>query len=110
MPCLKRGMTTEQREEMYAAVYIMTDAPNGTLYVGVTTDLIRRVAQHRAGEIDGFTKRYALKRLVYFEPHDDINAAIHREKRLKKWPRGWKVRLITQDNPAWNDLFDSLFG
>jgi putative endonuclease len=72
---------------MYAAVYIMTDSPDGTLYVGVTTDLARRVAQHRAGEIDGFTKRYHLKRLVYFEPHDDINVAIHREKRLKKWPR-----------------------
>ncbi len=95
---------------MYAAVYIMTDAANGTLYVGVTTDLIRRVAQHRAGEIDGFTKRYGLKRLVYFEPHDDINAAIHREKRLKKWPRAWKVRLIALDNPNWNDLFDGLFG
>lgn len=88
----------------------MTDAPNGTLYVGVTTDLARRAAQHQSGEIDGFTKRYNLNRLVYFEPHEDINAAIQREKRLKKWPRAWKVRLITQDNPAWNDLFDSLFG
>lgn len=94
---------------MYAAVYIMTDSPDGTLYVGVTTDLARRVAQHRAGEIDGFAKRYHLKRLVYFEPHDDINVAIHREKRLKKWPRAWKVRLINEGNPDWNDLFESLF-
>lgn len=95
---------------MYAAVYIMTDAPNGTLYVGVTTDLIRRVAQHRAGEIDGFTKRYNLKCLVYFEPHEDITVAIQREKRFKKWPRAWKVRLIAQNNPGWDDLFNSLFG
>ena len=95
---------------MYAAVYIVTDKPDGTLYVGVTTDLARRAAQHRAGEIDGFTKRYGLKRLVYFEPHEDISAAIHREKRLKKWPRAWKVRLINDGNPSWDDLFDTLFG
>ena len=95
---------------MFAAVYIVTDVPHGTLYVGVTTDLIRRIAQHRAGEIDGFTKRYGLKRLVYFEAHDDINEAIKREKRFKKWPRAWKVRLIAQDNPDWCDLYDGLFG
>ncbi|TDQ81980.1 putative endonuclease [Dongia mobilis] len=94
---------------MFAAVYIMTDGPNGTLYVGVTTDLARRVSQHRAGEIVGFTKRYDLKQLVYFEPHEDINAAIHREKRLKKWPRAWKVRLITRENPEWRDLYHDLF-
>ena len=95
---------------MYAAVYIVTNTPNGTLYVGVTTDLIRRIAQHRAGEIDGFTKKYDLARLVYYEAHDDINAAIQREKRIKKWNRAWKVRLIVENNPGWNDLYDSLFG
>ncbi|WP_374369636.1 GIY-YIG nuclease family protein [Dongia sp.] len=97
-------------QTVFAAAYIMTDAPHGTLYVGVTTNLVRRIAQHRAGEIDGFTKRYGLKRLVYFEAHDDINAAIHREKRLKKWPRAWKVRLIAKENPDWRDLYDELFG
>jgi putative endonuclease len=95
---------------MYAAVYIVTNAPNGTLYVGVTTDLARRIAQHRAGEIDCFTKKYGLTRLAYYEAHDDINAAIQREKRLKKWNRAWKVRLIAENNPDWDDLYDSLFG
>lgn len=95
---------------MYAAVYIVTNAPNGTLYVGVTTDLIRRVAQHRSGEVDGFSKRYNLRRLVYYEAHQDINAAIQREKRMKNWNRAWKVRLIVKDNPDWADLYDSLFG
>ena len=95
---------------MYAAVYIVTNAPNGTLYVGVTTDLTRRVAQHRSGEVDGFSKRYNPRRLVYYEAHQDINAAIQREKRMKNWNRGWKVRLIVKDNPDWADLYDSLFG
>jgi putative endonuclease len=95
---------------MFAAVYIVTDVPHGALYVGVTTDLVRRIAQHRAGEIDGFTKRYGLKRLVHFEAHEDINEAIKREKRFKKWPRAWKVRLIAQDNPSWRDLYGELFG
>lgn len=95
---------------MYAAVYIVTNAPNGTLYIGVTTDLMRRIAQHRAGEVEGFTKRYGLKRLVYYEAHDDINAAIQREKRLKAWNRVWKIRLIVKDNPNWDDLYHGLFG
>ncbi len=89
-------------------VYIMTDRPNGTLYVGVTSDLARRVWEHREGVADGFTRRYGLKRLVYAERHDDIRAAIHREKRLKRWLRAWKVRLILENNPGWADLYDTL--
>jgi len=89
-------------------IYIMTNRPNGILYVGVTSDLARRVNEHRNGAADGFTKRYGLKRLVYAERHDDIRAAIRREKTLKHWPRAWKVRLIRTENPDWTDLYDRL--
>ncbi|HIJ61119.1 MAG TPA: GIY-YIG nuclease family protein [Rhodospirillaceae bacterium] len=89
-------------------VYILTDRPNGTLYVGVTSDLARRTWEHREGAVDGFTKRYGLKRLVYAEPHEDIRAAIQREKTLKHWPRAWKVRLILEANPGWADLYNLL--
>jgi len=89
-------------------VYIVTNRPNGTLYVGVTSDLARRAWEHREGMAEGFTKRYGLKRLVYAERHDDIRAAIQREKNLKHWSRTWKVRLILADNPDWNDLYDLL--
>lgn len=90
-------------------VYFMTNRPNGTLYVGVTSDLARRVQEHRDGVADGFTKRHGLKRLVYAEHHEDIRLAIQREKTIKHWPRAWKVRLIHADNPDWNDLYDQLF-
>jgi putative endonuclease len=89
-------------------VYIMTNRRNGTLYIGVTNDIIRRVGEHRAGEVEGFTKKYALKRLVYFETFNSIDDAIHREKRLKTWLRAWKVRLIHQNNPEWNDLWEDI--
>jgi len=89
-------------------VYILTNRPNGTLYVGVTSDLVRRVAEHREGAVKGFTKRYGLKRLVYFEVYDDVVTAIQREKNMKHWSRTWKVRLVLQSNPQWNDLFDGL--
>jgi putative endonuclease len=89
-------------------VYIMTNRPNGTLYVGVTSNLPRRVWEHREGVTEGFTRRYGLKRLVYVERHDDIRAAIQREKNLKHWPRARKVRLILETNPAWDDLYDRL--
>ena len=90
-------------------MYFMTNRPNGTLYVGVTSDLARRVQEHRDGVADGFTKRHGLKRLVYAEHHEDIRLAIQREKTIKHWPRAWKVRLIHADNPDWNDLYDQLF-
>ncbi len=89
-------------------VYIMTNRPNGILYTGVTSDLVKRVSEHRAGEITGFTQKHGLKLLVYFEPHDDIVAAITREKQVKEWQRGWKVRLIVAGNPEWNDLYDGI--
>ncbi|MBF0334571.1 MAG: GIY-YIG nuclease family protein [Alphaproteobacteria bacterium] len=89
-------------------VYIMTDRPNGTLYVGVTSDLARRAWEHREGVADGFTKRYGLKRLVYAERYEDIRTAIQREKNLKHWPRAWKISLILADNPSWEDLYERL--
>ena len=91
-----------------AWVYIMTNRPNGTLYTGVTGNLSRRVWEHREGVVDGFTKRYGLKRLVYTEGHPDIQSAIQRERNMKHWPRTWKVRLILGANPNWDDLYDRL--
>ncbi len=90
-------------------VYILTNRPNGTLYVGVTADLVRRVWEHREGIVPGFIRRYGLKRLVYAERHEEIGQAIARETRLKHWPRAWKVRLIVAQNPTWGDLYRSLF-
>ena len=89
-------------------VYIMTNRANGTLYVGVTSDIARRAWEHREGVAAGFTKRYGLKRLVYVERHDEIAAAIQREKTMKHWPRAWKVNLIRERNPDWDDLYETL--
>jgi putative endonuclease len=89
-------------------VYIMTNKPDGTLYVGVTANLESRVAQHKLGTTEGFSKRYNLHRLVYAEHHDEIEVAIHREKRIKHWPREWKVKLIVAGNPDWDDLYGIL--
>ncbi|MGB3810576.1 MAG: GIY-YIG nuclease family protein [Parvibaculum sp.] len=91
-------------------VYIMTNMARGTLYVGVTSDIARRTWEHREGVVDGFTKQYALKRLVYVERHEEIVDAIQREKRLKHWPRAWKIDLIRSANPLWDDLYDTLLG
>lgn len=90
-------------------VYFMTNRRNGILYAGVTNDLPRRVFEHRDGVADGFTKRHGLKRLVYYEQFDDIRLAIQREKNIKHWPRAWKVRLVHQMNPKWDDLYETLF-
>jgi putative endonuclease len=89
-------------------VYIMTNKPNGTLYIGVTSDIARRVWEHRESVVDGFTKRYGLRRLVYVEAHESIGAAIQREKTMKLCPRQWKLRTISAANPDWRDLFDTL--
>jgi putative endonuclease len=89
-------------------VYILTNRANGVLYVGVTNDLIRRVYEHRTGAVPGFTKRYGVTMLVYFEAHDDIRLAIQREHNMKHWSRTWKVRLILRENPRWRDLFPEL--
>jgi putative endonuclease len=91
-----------------AFVYFMASAPNGILYVGVTSALVRRVYEHRNGLIPGFTKRYGIKRLVYFERYEDIQTAIQREHNIKHWSRTWKVRLILANNPEWNDLYDTI--
>jgi putative endonuclease len=89
-------------------VYILSSQRNGTLYVGVTNDLVRRAQEHREGLVDGFTKRYQVKLLVYYEVHQDIAEAILREKRIKRWLRSWKIRLIEANNPRWLDLWPSL--
>ena len=89
-------------------VYIVTNRRNGILYVGVTSDLLRRAHEHREGAIKGFTQRYGLKRLVYYEHHSDIRNAIQREKTIKHWPRAWKVRTIHGFNPDWDDLYDAI--
>jgi putative endonuclease len=86
-------------------VYIMTNRPNGTLYTGVTAGIARRAHEHREGPCKGFTKRYALTRLVWYERHEDITAAIQRESNMKHWPCAWKVRLIPAVNPEWRDLY-----
>ena len=95
------------RDHVYF-VYTLASQRNGTLYVGVTNDLIQRVSEHREGLVPGFTKRYDIKRLVYFEEHGDIHEAIRREKRLKRWRRQWKLDLIESRNPQWQDLWIEL--
>ena len=89
-------------------VYIMTNRPRGTLYVGVTDNLARRVWEHRQGLVEGFTKRYGLTRLVYAEHHADIREARQREQNIKDYPRAWKIRLILVQNPIWEDLYNRL--
>jgi putative endonuclease len=86
----------------------MTNKRDGVLYVGVTSDLPKRAWEHREGVVAGFTKRYGLKMLVYFEWHDEIALAIQREKNIKHWPRAWKIDLIRSVNPDWKDLFEAL--
>ena len=89
-------------------VYILASRPRGTLYIGMTGDLRRRIHEHREDAVDGFTRRYSVHRLVYFEVTDDVEAAIRREKALKRWQRGWKVALIEEVNPDWHDLYPGL--
>ena len=89
-------------------VYIMASGRDGTLYIGVTSDLARRAFEHREGLVDGFTKTYGVKQLVWYEWHDDIRTAIQREKTMKHWQRQWKQALIVDMNPDWNDLYLSL--
>jgi putative endonuclease len=91
-------------------VYILTNRIGGTLYIGVTNDLVRRVYEHKSKAAEGFTKRHDVDRLVYLECFDDIEQAIHREKRLKKWTRAWKISLIEKDNPNWIDLYPQIAG
>ncbi len=90
------------------AVYIMASGKNGTLYIGVTSHLINRNYQHRGGEIEGFTQKYGVHTLVYYELHATMESAIHREKRLKKYKRSQKIKLIESMNPSWADLYESI--
>jgi len=89
-------------------VYIVTNRRYGTLYIGVTSDLVQRIAQHRLGVVDGFTKEFKLKLLVWYEIHSEIREAIVREKQLKKWRRDWKIELIQKINPLWEDLYPTI--
>ena len=89
-------------------VYFMSSKRNGTLYIGVTSNLIKRVWEHKNNVVDGFTKRYGVHQLVWYECHESMIAAITREKSLKKWNRQWKIRLIEKMNPHWQDLYDQL--
>ncbi len=92
-----------------AYVYILASKKNGTLYTGVTSNLFKRVAEHKRQLAEGFTKKYAVHILVYYEVFDDITNAIVREKRIKKWKRIWKLELIEGINPNWRDLYDDIF-
>ncbi|SDQ89831.1 putative endonuclease [Pseudoxanthomonas sp. CF125] len=92
------------------ATYILASGRNGTLYVGVTSDLIARMWQHREHVVEGFTSKYGVDKLVWYELHGTMEAAITREKRVKKWNRDWKIRLIEERNPYWNDLWAEVIG
>ena len=90
------------------AVYILANQRNGTMYVGVTGDLIRRIHEHKSGLVTGFSQRYQTHKLVYFEQHDTMDNAITREKQIKKWNRKWKLEMIEANNPEWEDLYESI--
>ena len=89
-------------------VYILASKPGGTLYIGVTNNLVRRVYEHREGLAESFTKRYGIKTLVFFESHETIAAALQREKNIKHWSREWKIDLIAASNPEWRDLYEEI--
>ncbi len=89
-------------------VYLLTSRRNGTLYVGVTSDLVKRVWEHKNHVVEGFTKRYDVDRLVWYEPHETMESAICREKAIKEWKRAWKLALIEKTNPEWVDLYEGL--
>jgi len=90
------------------AVYLLASKHNGTLYIGVTSNLVTRVLNHKNSKIDGFTKRYKINRLVWFELHGNMESAIVREKRIKSWKRKWKIELIEKNNPDWRDLYPTI--
>ena len=107
----KAGVQKAKHGEMgkQYCVYILASKKNGTLYIGVTNNLLRRVYEHRNNSIDGFTRKYGVHRLVYYETTDDIESAITREKQLKKWKRDWKIEMIEKCNPEWDDLYYGSF-
>ena len=89
-------------------VYILASKPNGTLYIGITSDLVQRLWSHKNKIVEGFSQKYHVDKLVYYEIHEDAQSAIVREKQLKKWRRAWKRRLIEEGNPGWRDLYDDV--
>ncbi|MEE4237713.1 MAG: GIY-YIG nuclease family protein [Anderseniella sp.] len=93
---------------MQPCVYIVSNHRYGTLYIGVTSDIARRAYEHKKGLIDGFSRRYGLKRLIWYELHENMEAAIAREKQMKAWQRSWKIKTIEKVNPVWADLYDTL--
>jgi putative endonuclease len=105
---LTRGPNRTLIRAMSYCVYMLASRPRGTLYIGLTGDLVRRVWEHRSGAVPGFTRRYGVGRLVWFEVFDDVTAAIQREKTLKHWLRAWKIALIERANPTWRDLYDEI--
>ncbi len=113
-PCLRRDrLRRESRENKTSVnkrfyVYILASKRNGTLYTGITSNLIQREWQHKNNIIEGFTQKYNVKTLVFYEVHDNVESAIAREKRIKKWRRAWKLQLIERMNPEWNDLFEEI--
>lgn len=104
----KAGIRQGKMDEKKFYVYIMAKARNSTFYVGVTSNLPKRVWEHKNDVVEGFTQKYGVKNLVYYEVFDDSEGAIKREKRLKKWNRPWKMRIIEEMNPDWNDLYDEI--
>ena len=101
-------MTKEKPVQKQYYVYILASKKNGTLYIGITSQLIWRTGQHKDAEIEGFTKKYGVKILVYYEIHESVEQAITREKQLKKWNREWKLRLIEESNSDWRDLYEEI--
>ncbi len=89
-------------------VYLLASSKNGTLYVGVTSDIIKRIREHKSDVVEGFTKKYGVHTLVWYEIHENMESAISREKTIKGWKRQWKLELIEKENPAWTDLYKSL--
>jgi len=107
-PYLIRGHPEDSSMDRQPAVYILANKRNGTLYVGVTSDLIKRIWQHRNNAMQGFTNRYTVHQLVYYELHDTMESAITKEKMLKNWKRAWKLQLIERSNPNWQDLYGTI--
>ncbi len=95
-------------DDKYYWVYILTNKPHGVFYTGVTSNLIKRTYEHKEGFVKGFTEKYNLKMLVYYEQHTDVYEAIKREKRIKRWPREYKINAITEMNPEWKDLYEEI--
>lgn len=89
-------------------VYILASKKNGTLYIGVTSDLVKRIWEHKNNLVEGFTNNYRVHNFVWYELHEDMNSAIKKEKKMKEWKRAWKIRLIEENNPGWNDLYESI--